>query len=538
MTDRGGEERSLARRRSLEFWFLAASAAAAIVIAVILYRPHQGRPFSIIDFAEFIPPLERNSTWLQQTTGLAEYYTTQGRFAVVAYALLAAKWSVLGWWSQGWQLARAGLMLLLVALSYHLLRRLGASRLGGLVGASLFVWAPAASDGWVRLNMSEPLGAALAFAASIRAIRFQSARHWGRESALLGVVGITLIWTKELLAPLLLLPVVLALTRQPDGSFASPRWERRNVVLLLTVALTAAAALVPVALVYLRADDSAYASLYGQTMLSPTGLLAIWVTSFIPFDPVPSPANAVWILAFVGLIILLAAGWRFGFTDPREMRRARWLFVIALLVPLVGILVYLPSPWYARFYSLPYLMGAAILLGVAATYLEGTRSGRFWVLSSWAAMALHACLSAATLASRADAVQRRDSDIISFVSGSVVTDSLLFATDLLLPTKWREEGSSKSAPRSLGATYGRFAEATHRPWPSTRDVTCDEANSALGEPSRRIIALNLESSCEFRAYPTKVISHPFRRIDLQKLRMITDSANARLFVPITGPVRP
>jgi hypothetical protein len=520
-------------RRRIWLWFGVATAVVWVV-----YRPDQSRPFYIIDFSEFIPPLERHSGWAQRTIALTDYYITQGRFGVLAYALLAAKWGVLGWWTTGWQLARAALMLGLVVLAYQLVRRLGASRLGALVGASVFLWAPAASDGWVRLNMSEPLGTAVVLAASIRATRFQGSGRWGREAAVLGIACAIVILIKELLVPLLLLPVVLALTIQPDGSFALPRRERRNVALLLTVAAITASALLPVALVFLRADNSAYASLYGQAMLAPAGLLAIWITSFIPFDPVPPVVNVAWVLAFLGLIILLSAGWRVGLQRPDADRRARWLIAIALLIPLVGIMAYLPSPWFARFYALPYLTGAAILLGMAATYLEDVPTGRTWLLSTCAAMALYAATGAATLAAQTAAVQERDDAIIEFLADSVDADSVLFATTILLPAEWRQTASPTGAPRGLGATFARHAGATQRPWPPTRDVDCGEARDALQAATRHIVVLNLASSCALGVEPGKVIARHFHRIDWRGGRIIVDSAHARLFKPPSGPARP
>ena len=81
------------------------------------------------------------------TTGtLVDYYASEGRFNIVGYAFLAARWNLFGWSSPGWQLARGAMMLLLIGLTYVLLRRLGASRLGATLGGSVYLIAPAAAD--------------------------------------------------------------------------------------------------------------------------------------------------------------------------------------------------------------------------------------------------------------------------------------------------------------------------------------------------------------------------------------------------------
>jgi hypothetical protein len=158
---------------------------------------------------------------------------------------------------------------------------------------------------------------------TIRATRFHDNPRWRRECAILGAGIVTLILTKELLAPLILLPVVVALTMRRDGTFSTPSRSARNIALFLTVLVATAATMAPVVIIYLSADSSSYASLYGREMQSPVALLAIWLSGLVPFDLVGAPGNAGWLIAFVGATILLAAGWRIGFDFDR---RAPWLF--------------------------------------------------------------------------------------------------------------------------------------------------------------------------------------------------------------------
>lgn len=495
-------------------------AVGLVAMAFLVYRPDRLRPFHILDFSEFIPILVRGDGLVDGSRGLLEYYASQGRFNAIPYVLLALKWELFSWWTPGWQIARAGMMVTLFLMTYVLLRRLGASRLGALVGGSVFFWAPSAADGWVRMTIAEPLGAAIAIALALRALRFQRLERWGREVAIMALGAVCLLWTKELLAPLLLLPVGLALTVQPDGSFALPAWTRRNVVLLIVVALASLIAIIPIAMLYFGAEDAAYASMYGSGMQSLSGLLAIWVTALVPFELVVVPANLLWALALGGFVLLIATGWRAGIRGASTSSRARWLLAFALLVPLVSVLAYLPNPWYARFYSLSSLVGAALLLGMSATWLQDSLvAGRKVVLAAWAAIGAFALTSAGDLAARTDAVQRRDDWVVAFVADSIDADSVQFATTRRPPYDWL----------GFGAAMTRISAAKDHPWPPTRNVSCDEARYELIS-KRGLLTVNFESSCKFEA-PLKVISQKFRRFDARRYRFVEDSAHADLVLP-------
>src|SRR5687768_9920409 len=238
-------------------------AAILIAIAWLIYRPDRLRPFHVIDFSEFIPILSKSDGLWDGTRDLIQYYATQGRFNAIPYVFLALKWDLFSWWSPGWQTARAALMVTLFALTYILLRRFGGSRLGSLVGASVYLWAPSSVDGWVRMTIAEPLGAAIALFLTIRMMSFQATQRWVREVVIMVLGLIAIIWTKELIAPVFLLPFSVALSAQSDGSFTFPRVTRRNVVLTASIAASAVVAMIPIALLYLRAEEAAYASMYG-----------------------------------------------------------------------------------------------------------------------------------------------------------------------------------------------------------------------------------------------------------------------------------
>jgi hypothetical protein len=496
--------------------------AALLAISWLVYRPDRVRPIHIIDFSEFVPILQRAAAPLDQVRAIVEYYASQGRFNVVTYILLVLKWDFFGWWSPGWQVARAIIMALLFVLTFVLLRRLGASTLGAMIGGSVYLWAPSASEGWIRMTVAEPLGALIILAAAVRATRFQQIAKWQREAGLMAVAAIALIWTKELLAPLLLLPVSLALCVQPDGSMAPPQWSRRNTGLVAAVAIASVLAMLPIVVVWLNGGESAYATFYGRNPQSLTGLLAFWFTGLIPFELIVSPTNILWAIAVTSFTVLVGTGWRAGFKNKHTATRARWMLALSTLLPLIGVLVYLPVSWYSRFYFIPYLFGTAILVGMAATWLQWTsrKSGRLAILA-WVAMSLDAVMDSASYAASVEAVQRRDAWVGAFVADSVSADTVQVATTVAPPFEWL----------GVGSLLRRMSGARGHDWPPTRNVSCDSARKNL-ESSPRLLTINLASSCEFKSARMKVLAQPFRRVDLRTLRLVVDSVHADIVLPV------
>jgi hypothetical protein len=507
-----------------------------VAISWFVYRPDLVRPFPVVDFAEFLPLLEGAKNPIDATRSLADYYGAQGRFNVLSYALLALKWELFGSWLPGWQLVRAGQMVTIALLTFVLLRRLGSSRLGSLVGASVFLWAPAASDGWIRLTMAEPLGALITLSLSIRATRFQATKRWIRDSVLFGVGAALLLLTKELLAPLLLLPLAIAVAPSEARSSWDTIQTPRSRLLIALVTIGSFAALVPVVFVYFAANASAYASLYGRETQSLMTLVAIWISSLIPFEFIVPTPNVGWIFAVVGFTILMAAGWRMRFARAPAAVSQRWVIVVSLLVSLLGTLAYLPAPWFIRFYLLPYLIGTAILLAIAVTNVQSLgRTGDAIAWSCLFTILPVAATTAAALSRRTDAIQRRDNAIVDLVATTARSDSVFFATSQLARADWRAESSDSAAPRGLGATLHRFAAATHRPWPPTRDMDCLEAREVLKKSNETVV--NFEHSCVLNQEGAHHVTFAFRHFDWNSLRIVADSARARAFIRATSANR-
>jgi hypothetical protein len=504
----------------------ALAVLALITAAWLVYRPDRYRPFHLLDFSEFVPRLAAETGMIDQLTALLDYYKTQGRFNVLAYAFLVAKWNAFEWWTPGWQLSRAGLMVVLVYLTYLLLRRLGASRLGALAGASVYYWSPPATDGWVRLTMGEPLGAAISLMLSLRAVDYQRRSGWKREIGLFAAGTFAIVWTKELMAPGLLLPLTLALTLQRDGKFALPPRSSKNFALVGVTMLAALLAMVPVVVIYAAGGDSAYASMYGRGVQSLSGLLAIWIATLIPFNLIAVPTNVFWTMAIVSFLALVSLGWRNGLRSVSTRHRAAWLLGIACLTPLAGIAVYAPNPWYAGFYSIPYLIGAAMLIGFAATWLADQHpDGRFIAIAGCFCIMIYGALSAATFAARADAQQRRDDRIIRFIADVQRPDLIQFASERPPAEDWL----------GFGPAMQRMAIAQQKSWPNVRNVSC--AAVTADTVASRPLTINLDATCRFKGNQRSITQY-YRRPDLRRFRIVIDSVHATVLPSLVKTASP
>ena len=499
---------------------MIACAAAAVVIAWAVYRPDRARPFDFLDFGEFLPLVRGASDFTSQVSSIVDYNAGQsGRANLVQIVIAVMKWRLFGFWTPGWQLAHAAVMLVVVAQAYLLLRRLDATKLGAVIGASVFLIAPAAARGFVRLTMGEPVGMIAVFAMALRATRFQGAQRWFREAWFFAFGTVFVLLTKEVMAPALLFPLAIALTLQPEGGVGGPRWTSRNRVLVLMAGVAALVTLIPLAQLYFQATTSALASQYGRAWQSPGGVLAICIATLVPFHLVPTQTSVMWALAVGGLAFLLSTGWRHGLHDPVDRRRARWLLSGALLFPFAGALAYAPWPAYDERYAYPYLVATSLLAGMAASYLQrASPNGTLWAAVSWGPVALFAASGAAAYASRADAVQRASDAVVEAVASAPNIDSVVFATAWPTEPAWT----------GLGPTFFRLAAATDRPWPPTREVRCASIPRIL-EASDRTAIVAFASHCGAGLRGTQSVTAVHRSGEWSRWRMAVDTVRAEIF---------
>ncbi len=495
----------------------AVFAVGTVLIIWAVYRPDRVRPLDMLDFGEFVPLLKVTHGMWAQLAVMVDYNLTQhGRVNMVQVIAAVLKWRVFGVWTPGWQLAQAATMGVVIVQSYVLLRRLGASPFGSLVGASIFLFAPAAARGWIRVTMAEPVGMMAVLALALRATRFQERTRWSRDVWWFALGTLFVLQTKELMAPALLIPLILALSIQADGSLSRPHWTRRNVILVIAVGTAITATLIPLAVVYIKASSNAFASQYGSGSQTLGGLIAIWLSTLVPFNVVPERPSVMWAAAVAAFIGILASGWWIASHSSVDRSNARRLFAASIVIPILGALAYAPWPMYEERYSFPYLLGSCVLLGISASYLQReVREGLLAGTAAWLCIFVFGLSNAAAQVSRADAAQRTVEDVVSTLAIHPGLDSVLVGTI----------GEARPAWIGIGPTLFRLAKATDRPWQPTRDVRCVEVES-LRKLRTRLAIVAFASYCGEIAPPRLRLSERYRFIDWTTWRVRSDSIQA------------
>jgi hypothetical protein len=501
----------------------------AAVVAFLLYRPDTAAPFEVVDFSETLPILTDGQNFDERFRGLVRYYLTHGRTAVGLSAGLAAKWTTFGWWTPGWQWTRYVVLLVVVMLTWRLLRVLGASRVGAAAGASLFVVSETAAPGWLRPAVNEPFGTLLLLSAALVACRFQAAERPAITAGLVAILVVLMILSKETLVAAVILPVALGLCRGVDGLLRWPRWSGRNGVLLTAVTVAAIAMAVPILWALTQAVPEGYTRQFGAAdgVLSNAAFGVL--PAIIPFAPIslrPGWVVAVADLAWFGLLV---AGWRTQPDDLDRRRHARILLALGLILPLARMLVYLPWPLQYPYYSIPFLVGSCILLAFALTHLE--RAGGPARPFGWAAaviVLLYAAAGSGAQASRYFGTRRLTDALVSelhSLTTSGAVDTVVIAVPRVKEQAWW----------GLGPTLTRFGSATSRPIPVMREQPCALARAMLGERPSRTAFAALRWQCDLSAPATRTLTFDSRFFAPEQMRWLSDTLRADVYSPTRTP---
>jgi hypothetical protein len=440
---------------------VVAAVIFAALISFFVYRPDRRLPFDVIDFSEFVPLLKSSPSASEQLAKVVAYYAGHGRVNVVGYLFVLAKWNIWDANTVAWQWLRFGTMWLIIALTFLLLRRLGASLLGAFMGATVFLFAPAAAAGWIHLTAAEPLGTVILLVMCILALSDHQQWTDHRLAVALGLLTVLLLLTKEILGVTLVLPLLLAAaTLTKHGS---PRPSRRLAFIASGLSLGALLSLVPIVTVAIRARSDSYASEFGKQFRPATDAIAAWIRGLTPFDPfasIPGLAQGLLDVAFLGLLVV---GWRVRADGVLPSRRS--LLWGLLLFPLLIGIVYLPWPVFASFYALPALLSLAIVVGIAVTGVQATALRSPGVIV-WLMCLMVGAMVAANDTSRTAAGRRLQGRAAELVSRASV-DSIYVASPR--PSRLRSSG--------LATILVRYGSALGMPMPEGLDVNCAQADS-------------------------------------------------------------
>jgi len=348
--------------------------ATVIVLAgtLLLYQPWRRLPFDITDFSEFLPLLHRPSLgarWI----GFLQYYASQGRWNVLAYAVILAKWSVFGMNTAGWELVRFAEMWIIIALSFLALRRFGADAWGAAAGAALLTIATPAVPAWLRLTMGEPLGFVPLLGALLIATRYRSSAHWRRDAISIAMLVALALLSKEMLVVFVPFIVVIAACLSAPGRLEWPLMDRRTVYLVGCIVIATIAVLTRVALIAIHAPAGNYASQYGGWKMDPGQLSLNFATVVLPVTQsrpgeivslFTAPANALFLLTLAASGVLI---YRNRAAHGISWSRAVVWIGLALSLPVFVVIAYGPWSYFQDFYGLPYVLGPAMLLAGAVT---------------------------------------------------------------------------------------------------------------------------------------------------------------------------
>ena len=493
---------------------------AYAVLAFYIYRPLSPRPFDMIDFSEFLPILRAHDSFWARLAALVDYYANHGRFNLLVYVSLSLKWSLFGASEVGWQLTRAVQMLVLTAASYALLRRLNVGTAGALLAAGFFVVSAPAARAWIRLTMAEPFGTTVLVSAAICATYYQRSTRWPRLAVVIALLVALLLLAKEMFIATVPFIMFISWCRRADGHFGRPQRTRRNLVLLAVVTLATGLALVPVLIVAMRASSGAYVSAYGSFAAEPFDVFRLALFTVIPFVIVDDPMPAGLAVAGVCYFGLLAIGLRLFANVPRGRSDLRAILAIGLVHPLLGATAYLPWPVYHWFYSVPFLVGPAALVGAGVSGVERVVP-RQRLIAYAAVLFLLATMASESIrfSRRSEATQVAIAAAIDAVSAIPERDSAFVAVAGLPVQAWQ----------GFGQTLARHAAALGRPIPATFNVSCANARQRARHVGERNILLVFSTECPREGSPTMTMSRPFEWFDWGRAEWRRDSISFAVF---------
>ena len=457
LTDRGDRAVALASR--------FAPVSILLLLAGWLYRPWVVRPFDYVDFPENVLVMLAHDGFVDRFGALLRVYVEHGRWAPVTLASVAAQWSWFEWWTPGWQVFRFIVMGATVVLAVGLARRLGLTNAGSFASAALLVVSPVAVPAWTRLSTAEPLGMPFLLFASLLALR--------RRTTLTGVAFaaalLAVMWTKEIMTAAFVFPALLLCSVREDGSLGGLRWSRDLARWLLPAALIFVLGSIPVFWSWMNAPAGSFASRYGGGSVSAMEVTGATLAALLPFAPTPGASTLALPVALVAFLILILGGWHLALREEATRKHRRMLLALAILVPVLGGLVYAPWPFYLLLYALPFMLAGSLLLGQGSSSLLGASlQSRIAGAGSLVLLLTFSLSQAANEASRTHALQQAFAASVPLVAELPRVDTVHVGVAL-----------EQFDPRgNFGPRFRRYARMMGLRWPEVRDLPCNQLTAS------------------------------------------------------------
>jgi hypothetical protein len=474
----------------------------------------------ILDFSEFLLQMHGDAGVFENWARLARYYARHGRVNEVVYGLIAVNYRWFELDPLAWQALRAVQMLIVPFGVYLVLRRLGGTRFGSVLGASLFLFGSVPASNWLR-QTAEPIATVFLLGATALVSGIsQAPASWRRTVGIFMCVAGMLL-SKETLVACIPFLVLIASCWQANGTVRAFRFDRRTLEVL--AACGTAVALLAGTLLWAHSirQEGAYANLYGSASVGE----GLWLGRLVPLilpvtlgaasarELILFPSN----LVFVGLLgtgLLVSLRWL-------ERGQVHRKLLIASALPIAGLIVYLPWPRFELFYGLPFLLGPSLWVAVLLGHLGLNRRWNAALSVCWIFVLTVSAITAADLAGYTRARREANQALAVDLSAQDPRDTVIVASARLTPQAWQNPA----------ATLGRYAIATRiaRTTPVLIDMNCDQSAEVAAQRPRGSTLYVYGGGCDDLGTPDRRIQKPFVFFDWSSARVRTETFNVDVF---------
>lgn len=471
-------------------------------LGLLIYRPWQPIPFDITDFSEILPLLRDTAGFSNRFLALIEYFFGHGRTNFLTSALIWSHWELVGLWAVGWRLLRVLLLGVLVWTFLRTALRFGLSPLAAGLGASLFVVSRPAAEGWLRLT-GEPLAAIFFLLGLGVAIRYHASPKAIRTSVIIGCLSALMILTKETMISCVPLVWLVAVAWQGEMGVRVPKLDRRTLTITAILGAVVAALGFMMVLVSHQSGPEAYAGAYGTGSL---GLVRLQYNLLATAWPLGEPFQIFSIFGAISSVaVLLGCGLAIRQSSGNSSLAG---FLFLLLVCFTGAVIYLPWQRYEGFYVIPFLLGPAGLLALAAQALMGqSRTRAALVTGAVAVLLIPPVLDADRERSVRSVTRVVNWELAQALTHYPEADSVFFAVQTPPDQDWQGRGPAL-------ARYAYVIFGTERISPSI-DEPCAEVGNRLREPPRqREVIVSYHHWCGPLPGPDVTVARDFRSFRL------------------------